>query len=59
MYVCSVVFPFRYAQVGVVKRAPKARASKGGGGGGMLSQKSFICRASEMPFPFFCREKFH
>ena len=41
MYVCSVVFPFRYAQVGVVKRAPKARASKGGGGGGHALPEKF------------------
>ena len=42
MYVCSVVFPFRYAQVGVVKRAPKARASKGGGGGHALLEKFYL-----------------
>ena len=28
----SVVFPFRYAQEGVVKQAPKAQASRGGSG---------------------------
>ena len=42
-----MVFPFRYAQKGVVRRAPKARVSGGGGGGGMLPQKMFIFRASE------------
>ena len=50
-------FPFRYAQEGVVKREPKARASRGCGD--MLPQKMFIFRASEMPFPIFSREKFH
>ena len=47
----SVVFPFAYAQEGVVKRAPKTRTLRGCGG--MLPQKIFIFRASEMPFPIF------
>ena len=41
------------------------RAPKGEGGGaswgvwGMLPQKMFIFRASEMPFPIFSRKKFY
>lgn len=46
----SVVFPFRYAQEGVVKQAPKAQTSRGGLG--VLPQKSFIFRASEMTQKF-------
>ena len=52
-----MVFPFRYAQESVVKRAPKAPASRKCGG--MLPQKNFIYRASEMPFTIFSKEKSH
>ena len=45
-----MVFPFRYAQEGVVKQAPKAQTSRGGLG--VLPQKSFIFRASEMTQKF-------
>ena len=39
----------------MVKRAPKARVSEGGGVGfgGMIPHKFFIFRASEMTFPVF------
>ena len=46
----SVVFPFRYAQEGVVKQAPKAQASRVVWG--VLPQKSFILGASEMTRKF-------
>ena len=52
-----MVFPFRRAKEGVVKRVPKARASRGVWG--LPPQKIFIFRVSEMPFPIFSREKFH
>ena len=44
------VFPFRYAQEGVVKQAPKAQASRVVWG--VLPQKSFILGASEMTRKF-------
>ena len=42
-----MVFPFRYAQEGVVKRGG------GGGYGGMLPQKMFILGPQKRHFPFF------
>ena len=53
----SVVFPSRYAQEAEGKRAPKARGARWSGG--MLPQKIFIFRASEMPFLMFFRGNFH
>ena len=53
-----MVFPFSYTQEGLVKRAAKAKAL--GGSKGMLPQKTFLFRASEMPFSMFStRGKFH
>ena len=34
-----MVFPFRYAQEGVVKQAPKAQATRGGGSGAYSLRK--------------------
>ena len=52
-----MIYPFRYAQESVVKRAPTAQASRRVWGHAL--PENFIFRASEMPFPIFSREKFH
>ena len=37
----------------------QSREAQGGGSGGMLSEKIFIFRASEIPFPMLFRGNFH
>ena len=52
-----MVFPFRYVREGEVKRTPKAQPSIGMWG--HAPPEIFIFGASEIPFPIFCRGKFH
>ena len=52
-----MVFPFKYAQEGVVERAPKARALRRVWG--HAPPDNFYFRAPEIPFTIFSREKFH
>ena len=54
----SVVFRFKYAHKGVVKSLRRRREPLGPSGG-MLPEKMFIFRASEMPFPMSSWGKVH